>query len=283
MARIDTQNIPSELLARYETALGIARPWKTKETVGRRYPWRLPHMQGNGIISPTPVRGWGVTPAQVIIRKRFAQCVHCFNRQPYEDGEEPPDIGFRSRPWWYNAANSSGLWYYDYFIQQTMLDMADDSVPAWCKWAVWASASVSTVNPDTPWWIERALYIQLGAGEPPSKYWTYLKPYGEKEYLWLFVGGCANGECDTQLWTISWWKVSDAWNPNTITWNNKPEPTEKMGEVSFRGISKWISLWIGEESAIVIKLESPAGSFYRFEGSDALDEGFIPNTRTIPA
>lgn len=72
--------------------------------------------------------------AQQKIRKNFQKCVRCFKRQPMSGGAEPSGQGYYSREWWYTTAGPSGLWYYDYFIQQTMdYYLTSSDAPLWCK------------------------------------------------------------------------------------------------------------------------------------------------------
>lgn len=69
---------------------------------------------------------------QKIVRQAFKNCVSCFNFQPQEGGATPPNNGPRSRESWFEAAEESGLWYYDYFIQQSMPYFLAGQAPPWC-------------------------------------------------------------------------------------------------------------------------------------------------------
>ena len=127
MVRIVDQNIPADLLERYKASLRQSTDWKPGAniyTARKRQPFRLPHMQSDSGNSPSG--------EQVEVREAFKKCVNCYNKSPQTGGATPPDIGYRSREWWHTAAAGSGLWYYDYFIQQTWQTFFDGGTPDWC-------------------------------------------------------------------------------------------------------------------------------------------------------
>jgi len=70
---------------------------------------------------------------QRAVRDAFKSSVACFRAQPRAGGVIPPAVGTRSRPWWYAAAEASGLWYFDYFMQQTIPAFLAHNTPDWCK------------------------------------------------------------------------------------------------------------------------------------------------------
>lgn len=72
------------------------------------------------------------TLPQIKVRSAFKKCVSCFDKQPQTDPIPPPTYGARGRDYWYAQAGPSGLWYYDYFIQQSMPGMLNFEPPDWC-------------------------------------------------------------------------------------------------------------------------------------------------------
>lgn len=99
-----TQNVPSELLDLYRGALGEQDP---KTNIGKRYPYRVPHMQSIG---------GHPTKAQRSQRSRFNTASANFaNLSPAE----------RTR--WYESEPEFGsfLWYYNYFIMSSLVGNAD--------------------------------------------------------------------------------------------------------------------------------------------------------------
>ena len=72
------------------------------------------------------------SPSQHVVRQAFRYASICFTHQPESGGVIPPNIGPRGRDWWYNASNESGLFYYDYFIQQSMPYFIKGESPPWC-------------------------------------------------------------------------------------------------------------------------------------------------------
>lgn len=132
MAKVIDQNIPAEMTDEYDASLHRAAVWipgSSIRQVRHRVPFRIPHMR-------SPLRG-APSPAQVDVRTDFKKCVDCFNKQPTEGGAEPPDLGPRNRSWWYDDAIGSGLWYYNYFIQQSMPGYQSNNPPNWCKYTEW--------------------------------------------------------------------------------------------------------------------------------------------------
>ena len=73
------------------------------------------------------------SPGQSRVRAAFKSAALCFAKQPDTDGAEPPSVGYRGRDWWYDQSQSSGLFYYDYFMQQTIPIFLDNLIPDWCK------------------------------------------------------------------------------------------------------------------------------------------------------
>jgi len=128
MAKIITQNIPPAMADAYDASLQRATLWKSGGDiyqVRKRVPFRIGHVQNFPDGHPTP--------AQIKVRDAFKLSCNCFRRQPASGGVVPPAIGPRDRSWWYNAAVGSGLWYYDYFIQQTWPLFYSGQIPDWCS------------------------------------------------------------------------------------------------------------------------------------------------------
>lgn len=100
MAKVDTQNIPSELLDLYRAALGEERP---DHGVRKRYPYRVPTMQTETGHPSTK---------QKTQRTRFNDAVQKFNATSWPDRQR-----------WYDAMPPWGslLWYYDYFILSALM------------------------------------------------------------------------------------------------------------------------------------------------------------------
>ncbi len=128
MVKVVDQDIPAGMIDEYGHSLQPATLWKTGTgiyVVNKRKPFRIPHMQNQPYGTPSP--------DQLKVRAAFSKCVDCFNKSPWSGGAEPPALGHRSREWWYNASLGSGLWYYDYFIQQSWQTFFDGNTPDWCK------------------------------------------------------------------------------------------------------------------------------------------------------
>jgi len=72
------------------------------------------------------------TLKQLRVRSAFKHSCRCFNIQPDEDPSPPPASGPRGRDWWYNQAGASGLWYYNYFMKQSLNSFLDNTIPDYC-------------------------------------------------------------------------------------------------------------------------------------------------------
>jgi len=105
MAKITPpQDIPSELYDDFSAIGGVARP---NDVAQRRYPWR--------IIQP------GTVP-QLEVWDKFLFCVRCFRGQTQEQRQE-----------WYNKSIGSGLFYYNYFMKETLDLLYEGLKPDWCS------------------------------------------------------------------------------------------------------------------------------------------------------
>ena len=93
--------------------------------IRKRMPHIWPRMQNESESSPSK--------AQREVRAAFKKCCNCFNIQPWDGGAEPDGLGPYSRTWWYTQATPSGLWYYDYFIQQSWYTFFTNQLPKWCS------------------------------------------------------------------------------------------------------------------------------------------------------
>jgi hypothetical protein len=123
MAKIDgAQAVPAEILRKYGKALSIAN---SKHVVRKRFPFNLWNWRD---------KKFQRTNKQRNVRFIFKQCTKCFKRQPYDGGVTPPAIGPRSRTWWFDEAIESGLWYYDYFMQQSLNTYFSGIIPEWCRY-----------------------------------------------------------------------------------------------------------------------------------------------------
>ncbi len=140
MAKVIDQEIPPEYHWQFSSVIRV-REYPPDETgVGLRYPWRIRNSQGCRTIRPPILRGPDVSAWQCAHRLIFGKCVQCFNKQPEDGGVEPPTLGYRNRSWWYTDAGGSGLWYYTYFIKQTIIKYLTGVTPLWCmKPADWSA------------------------------------------------------------------------------------------------------------------------------------------------
>lgn len=115
-ADFGSQEIPS---AEYANFVESCQPIRADGKIEKRYRW--------SIEQPGTTR-------QLSVWEIFLECIECFGRQPEEGGVEPPEIGPRNRSWWYTAAIDSGLFYYTYFMGQTLPYRFAGEYPDWWDW-----------------------------------------------------------------------------------------------------------------------------------------------------
>jgi hypothetical protein len=84
------------------------------------------------------------TGAQLSVRDLFLQARNCFKKQIKHPLYPEPTVGYRSRNYWFDSSLGSGLYYYTYFMKQTLADMYGPPphvgppytlkhIPDWCK------------------------------------------------------------------------------------------------------------------------------------------------------
>lgn len=213
------QNIPAGYAWIYD---GTLRPsTNTWKWVQKRAPFKIGRMQ-NG--------GGGVTYKQLYQRSLFTKSVKCYNCQPYNGGVIPPEIGPRNRSWWYDDALGSGLWYYDYFMQQTLDSYVASTNPPWCYQEMPDGGLQGIVqrHPNNSFWNRD--YVQVG-GKIGDEY--------------IAFGKCTNNAfpfCHTwdlgntlvvnnPTYTLKIYRVLGDWDPLTLTWNNHPPIMQQVSEV----------------------------------------------------
>ena len=253
--RVNDQNIPSELAEKYDATLQRATAWKTGERLQKRCGFEYPSRQGNGLITPDEMIGTNVSEAQWLVRRHFARSVYFWRLQPQTGGATPPDFGPRARTWWYTDAIGSGLWYYDYYIQQTMNAFLADTVPDWCKLLLENFVQVSEFNPTTNY----ATNLVMNAANTAiaGKYWVYAKTPGDAEYIWLRWGYYSGPSVPPNTIKVEIYETVDTWDVNTITWNNKPAVGNKIGEISITGLVGYESYPVTGVDAVVLKIQQP--------------------------
>ena len=232
MAKVIDQDIPSE----YEKLYGeIARPGyemvpgSGKFYSQRRYPFKLPYHARIGTIDGTPT--------QHEVRQIFKECANCFNMQPHSGGAIPPATGPRNRAWWYSQAAGSGLWYYDYFMQQTLNSRFSDIIPNWCQTPDIADCQVFALWPDTNSGSSKQIGVYCGTTNITHLYMkfdTSHLPQVFSGFINIYIEFCTispPGFYITMDFTI--YKVIADWNENTITWNNQPTLGEIIGNITY--------------------------------------------------
>ena len=198
---------------------------------------------------------------QWAVRNMWLECIKCWNRQPKTGGVEPPETGPRNRSWWYAQAGPSGLWYYDYFMQQTMWSYIDQIEPDWCKsWLpVLGDSSIGAEYPD-----------EIG-----NENWTDGVGWYNGYEIQTWIHKWENGKTKLYLYNVTNWndgnvpyvitlefyKCEETWSAANLTWNTKPE----IGDIFYaieldQDNVGWLEIPVPETYSVVIKVKENIGA-----------------------
>jgi hypothetical protein len=244
------QDIPAEYLDNYRACLKEITP---RDYTTKRYPYRLPRMQTKrGIPSLL----------QIYVRDIFKTCVDCFNAQPYTGGVTPPDWGPANRSYWYDQAEGSGLWYFDYFMQQTLDAYFGYTIPTWCKNLLSITNYVHSGLPDNnfAWWPTLNIANHLGVEE--RIFIELKKPMLHNVYAYVksIFGDETTGH---DLW-YHVYRIDEPWDKTNLTWNNMPPLGAYFGSahISWVLYQNWYKLpllYPSERYCLVIWLKGAWG------------------------
>lgn len=201
----------------------------------KRMPHIWPRMQSDSPFSPSA--------AQLKIRKAFKRSCNCFNIQPWSGGAEPDGIGPYSRTWWYDQAGPSGLWYYDYFIQQSWLHMFQNDPPKWCRVSTTLDAQISSGFPDNSYPSQPNIHaVKFGCPiEWKIRAYFGITPKITTSYLHVYITGGSYYD-EEGIPTLQAYGVeSTTWTEGTLTWNNAP-PLKELLYSAVHLSPTWISV-----------------------------------------
>lgn len=252
MVKVKSQDIPSGDAFKYSSSLrsavdhptlvrtygtgkyGQEKYGATLQSVQRRYPFRQPYKQNSSPRTPTA--------AQRSARGIFRRCVNCFNAQPKSGGATPPALGPRNREFWYTSSGGSGLFYYDYFMQQSLstyygADSPDKYpftpvVPDWCKGTRTDGTHAYSLSPDSN---QGSGFPHLldgwRIGDTFREFTRVFLGFKGQPISYLLVGGdvFVSPSHKTNL-KAEVWNITEPWDKNTLTWNNMPALDRKLGE-----------------------------------------------------
>lgn len=262
--KVDTQNIPSKLHDDYIGSLRPSTQWWTnlfgtfkfgtrkfgigpdKYIVRARQPFRIPHMQGLGPNTPSG--------AQILVRQAFKKCCDCFNEQPDEGGAVPPEPGPRNRSWWFDRAAPSGLWYYDYFIQQSWYPFYIDEPPIWCILRNLANTFIGMgyswdedVNYSETWHMEIGKIDKTPPAEDSLSYGLIKATVTLKKDVDLYLLTYIHATI------VDVYAVDPAsYDNNTVTWNTQPPRGKFLKRLTMTAGYTWVKFPLPKEGAIMI-------------------------------
>lgn len=245
MARTEgTQDIPSEL---YDDYRGAITPQMPGGAVRKRYPWHIPKLQDNK---------YGTSAAQRAHRTVFRKCVDCFNAAPATGGVEPPAIGPRSREWWYDDAAGSGLWYYDYFIQQTLTEYLSGTTPDWCKSSPAPTRCVASLPESFCWWGSDVMKAGIVPSVGLVNWWLVVNPTPKLRTFCVRLSGASPAGAKT--WTLGIY-ATPPYDIATVEWDTLPEPHTLITDWTFTFSEEWKEIEIPGESIyhVIKRLDGP--------------------------
>ena len=241
MAKVTgAQSIPPEWLDEYRGTLTEKQP---NGIVRKRYPYHVPTLENIGFAPSLTQRE---------VRQTFKKCTRCFDLQPESGGVTPPAQGPRNRSYWYNESIGSGLFYFDYFMQQTLNAMFADGKIDWCWQKIYNSAYVSEYSPNTNYGNHVELKVDGRAG---LRCISYVEINNKRaKYLNIRWHGVLDGAGGAKGTKIEFYTVKEQWWENTITWNNKPPLINLIETKTLNGYGKeWFEIEIPEVFGIAIK------------------------------
>lgn len=222
MATIEgEQNIPSEV---YDLYFGALREGTTgSRGVWRRYPWKMPAMRKAGS---------GVSAKQLAQREFFIQAKDCYNCQPYTGGITPPGWGPRNRSWWFADAVGSGLWYYDYFMQQTMNTLIAGNTAYWCKSALTSFQKTKSGTPTGVYRTEVVVEFTSSLTSGSILWGQREQSYFPVLHVWYGGASQSDGQHDRPF-TIHVYEALGTWDKTTLCWNNQPSIGASLGSYTY--------------------------------------------------
>jgi len=241
------QSIPADLLELYKAALTPVTPGLV---VRGRYPWSIPPFRNTG---KNP------TPAQLEHRAIFQDCVKCFNVQPYSGGYPWNLLGPKNRSLWFSMASGSGLWYYDYFIQQSINTYLATGVPQWCKTYLTKDTFISSLSPNTNYGTRTYVYAGLPVGGEQWAWWNKIDPNANILRIW--INGTLGPIGAQEAYYLDFYTSAGPWTETGLKWNNKPAIGALFhSEQSYGNFSGYIYITCPNVYSIVAKFRGPAGA-----------------------
>lgn len=225
----EPQDVPAELLQQYKAALSLGKLLGVKLYVTKRGGFRRLGVMG---LKKTDYGYKGfksrVTWLQILTRKVFRQACDCWKLQPQTGGAVPPAPGPRGRDWWYDQAAGSGLWYYDYFMQQTINAINAGGTPQWCYTenvlARWIAQSMPTASCETPVYA-----AATGSNGTINNYALIVRPQTNVTlYIYSYILRWSDGVIRPLKITFDW--VDNEWPGGYPTYNNFPHTGTRFKE-----------------------------------------------------
>jgi len=270
MARVEGQDIPSEILDPYKTGFKVAALWLLTPWVGKRIAFKLANMQWRNA-KRGKKSGGGPSAKQLAIRAAFSRCVQCYNNQPATGGATPPALGPRNRSWWFSDAIGSGLWYYDYFIQQSWQTYFDGDTPDWCKNILESDVYVNQGQPDENY--SDSTLLACYEKNDIFEYVLAKNPYTNLDYINLHYSNWSAYSIEVTRTLLNVYEIDSAWTKNSVTWNLTPELGNLISSTWITKGGPWYRLYAKSSTAAVAIVQmGPAYNVVLHASEHALEE-----------
>ena len=214
------QNIPSILHKKYTAVAGVERYLRGKWYIEARPAFRNLPQQG-GKIKGLGITDYnsGVTFAQKVVRSYFRDAVHCFKQQPAGNSGTWGIPGPIGREKWFWAGYAAGMWYYDWFMKQTLLKYNAGEVPMWCIGEVETTYSAAENSPDEPHIIHDVAWAVQSIRGNGTRIHLHRPPV--MRYLNIFLYQFTyNDSMIEENADIKFCYCDDDWPEYGPTWNN---------------------------------------------------------------
>lgn len=215
------QNIPSILHKKYTAVAGVERNIRGNWYINARPAFRNLPQQG-GKIKGLGITDYnsGVTFAQKVVRSYFRDATKCFKLQPPGDSGTWGVPGPIGREKWFWAGFAAGMWYYDYFMKESLLLYNAGSIPMWCPSAELVLWITNSERPDEQW----NNTPDTDVGEYYDSQWNRLwikKPEGYTKFN-LFLMGTFDDFGPPDVLLLKVYKSMETWAGGQPTWNTGP-------------------------------------------------------------
>jgi len=198
----------------------------------------------------------GPSSSQQEVRSTFRACCDCFNAQPETGGATPPALGPRNRSWWYAQAGASGLWYYNYFMQQTLDSYFAGTDPDWCKSTDFSCRHNDSMYPWACYWSTSYTYVfSRWVGGPGYNTRTIIQA-NEGKVLMIYLDMFGSNTSGSEKRNCTFHEVISPVKPNPFCiWSINPTLGPTLYTCPYGQEKIWCPIPIPSSGRIITKVD----------------------------